>query len=64
MRERLADRGTDSEETIALRMRNALEEMAHWRDYSYLLLSATREEDYSRLLAIVVAERMRVARIG
>jgi guanylate kinase len=64
LRERLAGRGTDSEETIALRMRNALEEMAHWRDYGYLLLSATREEDYSRLLAIVVAERMRVGRIG
>ena len=60
---RLSGRGTDSSETIALRMTNALEEMAHWPEYSYLLLSSTREEDYARFLALVTTERMRVSRI-
>ncbi|MDA7894585.1 guanylate kinase, partial [Akkermansiaceae bacterium] len=35
LRSRLTGRGTDTEEIIALRMRNALEEMEHWPKYSY-----------------------------
>ena len=60
---RLSGRGTDSEETIALRMVNALEEMSHWNKYTYLLVSSTREEDYARFLALVTTERMRASRI-
>ena len=60
---RLSGRGTDSEETIALRMANALDEMRHWSEYTYVLHSSTREEDYARFLALVTAERLRVARI-
>ena len=60
---RLSGRGTDSEEVISLRMANALDEMSHWREYTYVLLSSTREEDYSRFLALVTAERMRVSRM-
>lgn len=59
---RLSYRGTDSEETIALRMTNALEEMRHWKLYSYLLLSSTREKDYEKFLSLVTAERLRVSR--
>jgi guanylate kinase len=64
LRERLSGRGTDSAEVIELRMRNALEEMGHWRSYSYVLLSSTREEDYARFLALVTAERLRVSRMA
>lgn len=60
---RLTGRGTDSEEVIALRLRNAIEEMAHWPKYRYRLLSATREEDYSRFKALLLAERLRVSRL-
>lgn len=60
---RLSGRGTDSEDVISLRMANALDEMSHWREYTYVLLSSTREEDYSRFLALVTAERMRVSRM-
>jgi len=60
---RLSGRGTDSMETISLRMTNALDEMRHWRKYAYQLLSGDREEDYARILALLVAERMRVLRI-
>jgi guanylate kinase len=63
LRSRLAGRGTDSEETIALRMSNALDEMRHWSEYTYVLHSFTREEDYARFLALVTAERLRVSRI-
>lgn len=60
---RLADRGTDSEEVISLRLRNAIEEMSHWPEYRYRLLSATREEDYAQFKALLVAERLRVSRL-
>lgn len=60
---RLSGRGTDSAETIALRMENALEEMRHWRSYAYRLLSSTVEEDYARFKALLTTERLRVSRI-
>ncbi|MCU0778820.1 MAG: guanylate kinase [Akkermansiaceae bacterium] len=63
LRARLSGRGTDSAEIIALRMTNALDEMSHWREYTYLLVSSTREEDYARFLALVTAERMRASRM-
>ncbi len=64
LHERLSGRGTDSRETIELRMANALEEMRHWRRYAYRLLSSSREEDYAKFQALVTAERMRVSRIS
>jgi len=60
---RLSGRGTDSAEVISVRMTNALEEMRHWGKYAYLLHSGTRDEDYSRFVGLVTAERMRVTRI-
>lgn len=64
LHERLSGRGTDSTEIIALRMSNALEEMCHWRLYTYQILSSSREEDYAKFQALVVAERLRVSRIS
>ncbi len=63
LHQRLSGRGTDNSETIALRMTNALEEMRHWRLYTYCLLSSTREQDSTNFQALVTAERMRVSRI-
>lgn len=63
LRERLTNRGTDAEDVIALRMRNALEEMSHADEYSYQLLSGARDEDYRRFKALLTAERMRVSRL-
>lgn len=63
LRARLTGRGTDSEETIALRMTNAIGEMSHWPSYTYRLLSATHEEDYLRVKAILTAEQLRVSRL-
>ena len=63
LRARLSGRGTDSEATITLRMSSARDEMRHWRKYSYVLLSSTREGDFAKITALVVAERMRTVRI-
>ena len=42
LRERLANRATDAEEVITLRLRNALEEMSHAERYTYQLISGSR----------------------
>jgi guanylate kinase len=63
LRARLSARGTDADEVIELRMKNALGEMKHWPKYQYLLSSAGREEDFRRFHALIVAERMRVSRL-
>ncbi|YCM44932.1 guanylate kinase [Verrucomicrobiaceae bacterium 227] len=60
---RLTGRGTDAEDVIALRMKNALDEMKHWPEYSYRLISATREEDYLNFKSLVLAERLKVSRL-
>ncbi len=64
LRDRLSGRGTDSGETIALRMTNALDEMRHWPRYAYRLVSSSREADYAAFFAIVTAERLRVSRLA
>lgn len=61
---RLSGRGTDTAEVIALRMKNAIEEISHWPDYTYRLLSGTQEEDYARFKSLIIAERMRVSRLA
>lgn len=60
--QRLSGRGTDSAEVIALRMRNALEEIEHSPHYTFHLLSGTHEEDYVKFKALLLSERLRAAR--
>ncbi len=62
--ERLRKRGTDSPAVIQKRLSVARQEIAQWRHFDYLLLSASIEEDLRRMLAIVEAEKMRSARAG
>ncbi len=63
LRHRLSGRGTESDEQLRLRLYNALEEMRHWRDYRYAVLSGNRDEEYGRFLNILHAERLRSSRM-
>jgi len=63
LQERLNNRGTEDGETLELRLNNALTEIAHWQEYQYTLVSSSRESDLERFRAILLAERMRVARL-
>ena len=60
---RLRGRGTDSDEVIELRLRNAIDEMHHWPEYRYRLLSGRPEKDYAQFKALLFGERMRVSRL-
>ena len=64
LRERLANRATDTEEVIELRLRNALEEMRQAGSYTYRLISRSKEDDYQRFRSLLVAERLRVSRFA
>lgn len=55
-------RGPMAREEEDRRMANAREEMAHWQEYDYSLVTGEREEDYASFRAIVSAERMRSKR--
>ena len=55
---RLRARGSESEETFQLRMKNALAEIEQWPSYSYRILSGTRDEDYAAFATILAAERL------
>lgn len=62
LQERLANRATDTEKVISLRLSNALEEMSHAERYTYQLISGSKDDDYSRCKSLLVAERLRVTR--
>ncbi len=60
--ERLRKRGTDSQAVIQKRLSVARQEIAQWKHFDYLLLSASVQEDLRRMLAIVEAEKLRSSR--
>jgi guanylate kinase len=61
--QRLRRRGTDSETVIQKRLSVSRQEIGQWKNFDYLLLSTTIEEDLRRTLAIVEAEKMRSLRV-
>jgi guanylate kinase len=58
LRQRLVDRGTDSEEVIAERMRRAASEIGHWAEYDYVLINDDVERCSMDVQAIITAERL------
>jgi len=63
LRRRLANRGTETPEQIAIRLHNAETEMREWRQYRYAIITATPEEDVANFRAIMRAERCRSSRL-
>jgi len=60
LRKRIQGRDQDHPEEIEKRLKAAAEEITHWKEFDYVLPSASREEDLARLLTIYHAERLRV----
>ena len=57
LRRRLMKRGTETEQQIEVRIKNAAAEMEHWREYRYTLISGSMEEDIEKFRAVMRAER-------
>lgn len=59
---RLRRRGTDSEETIRKRLALAQQEMTHWKEYDYVIVSGRLDDDFEQAKAVVIAEKCRTTR--
>ena len=58
--ERLHRRSEDAPDVIARRLKNAVAEMARWREYRYLVINDDLKRAYAELSAIVTAEHCRI----
>jgi guanylate kinase len=57
LRSRLARRAEDNQEVIQQRLRNAIEELDHWREYDYILINDDLDRSFKALKAILASER-------
>jgi guanylate kinase len=64
LEKRLRRRSTDAAAVIQKRLSVARQEVAQWKNFDYLLISTSIEEDLRRMIAIVDAEKMRSARMS
>jgi guanylate kinase len=62
LKARLERRAEDSAEVIQRRLRNAADEIPHWREYDYVLVNRDFQESMTRLRAILTAERLKRVR--
>lgn len=61
LRKRITGRGSETEESINLRMREALKEVAYIDKYDYCVVNGELDEAISRVEAIITAEHSRVS---
>jgi guanylate kinase len=59
LKSRLERRAEDSTTIITQRLRNAAEEILHWREYDYVLVNRDLDKSFARLRAILTAERLK-----
>jgi len=59
LQQRLQQRGLDSEDIINRRMRDAVTEMRHYKEYDYLVVNDAFSEALAELQSIVHANRLR-----
>ncbi|HEX7175554.1 MAG TPA: guanylate kinase [Pyrinomonadaceae bacterium] len=59
LRERLRMRGTDEPATVALRLRNARDEVRRYQEFDYVIINDDAQRAARQLAAVVYAERAR-----
>ena len=62
LEERLKKRGQDAPAAIARRLSLARQEIAQWKNFDYLIISSSIDQDVRRFEAILDAEQMRQGR--
>jgi len=62
LRERLQGRGTDNEEIIDRRMRDAISEMQHYDEYDYIVVNDDFDTALEEIKAIVTSSRLHESR--
>ena len=61
LEKRLRSRATDSSEVIARRLRDAVSDMSHWREFDYVVVNDDFERAVGDLMAIVTAGSQQLA---
>jgi guanylate kinase len=64
LRSRLARRAEDNHEIIQQRLRNAVDELDHWREYDYVIVNEDLDRSFRTLKSVLAAERERRASKG
>ena len=59
LKARLERRAQDSPSIISQRLKNAIEEISHWREYDYILVNRDLDKSFARLRSILTAERLK-----
>ena len=59
LKARLERRAEDSDAVIAQRLHNAAREIPHWTEYDYVLVNRDLDKSFTRLRAILTAERLK-----
>ncbi|HEV7252586.1 MAG TPA: guanylate kinase [Mesorhizobium sp.] len=59
LKARLKRRAEDTEAVIETRLRNAREELEHWREYDYVVVNDDLERAFLSVKSVVTAERLR-----
>lgn len=62
LRARLVARGSENPADLALRLRNARDEVEHYREFDYLLINDDADRAAAQLASIIYAERARRSR--
>ena len=62
LRKRLIARGTDSDEELGVRLRNAPDELKAYKTFDYVIINDDVEQAAAKLMAIIEAERLRLSR--
>ncbi len=59
LEERLKGRNSDSAASIQKRLSIARHEIGHWKNFDYLIISSTVQDDLAKLTGIITAEKLR-----
>ena len=59
LQSRLHRRAEDTEEVIQTRLANSRAEIAHWREYDYVIVNDDLQTAFDAVQSIVKAERLR-----
>lgn len=59
LKSRLIRRAEDSDDVIEKRLKNAAEEILHWREYDYVVVNKDLTVAFSQIQSILTAERLR-----
>ena len=62
LEERLKKRDSDSPANIQKRLSVARHEIGHWKNFDYLVVSGTVEDDLTKVTGIITAEKLRQSR--